>query len=88
MDCEQREQDGRDVYKGSYIKAYIYTMRNKKIINRSYLRDTRKTLRKNLTPAEAAMWNLLKNKQLEDRKFRRQVSLFPVIARNEAIRML
>lgn len=50
-------------------------MRNKKIINRHYLRDLRKTLRKNLTPAEAAMWNLLKNKQLDGRKFRRQVSI-------------
>lgn len=50
-------------------------MRNKKIINRSYLRDTRKKLRKNLTPAEAAMWKMLQNKQLNGKKFRRQVSI-------------
>lgn len=49
-------------------------MRKGQIKNVNYLRDTRKTLRKNLTPAEAAMWNLLKNKQLDGRKFRRQVS--------------
>ena len=35
----------------------------------------RKKLRNNLTPAEAALWNLLKNSQLEGRKFRRQHSV-------------
>jgi very-short-patch-repair endonuclease len=32
----------------------------------------RTTLRKNLTPAEAAFWNLVKNSRLDGRKFRRQ----------------
>jgi very-short-patch-repair endonuclease len=32
-------------------------------------------LRNNSTSAEAALWNLLKNKQLEGRKFRRQQSI-------------
>lgn len=50
-------------------------MRNEPIINRTYLRDTRKQLRNNLTPAEAALWQLLKNKQLDGRKFRRQTSI-------------
>jgi very-short-patch-repair endonuclease len=50
-------------------------MRNKPIINRSYLQETRKQLRNNLTPAEAALWNLLKNKQLDGHRFRRQVSI-------------
>ena len=31
-----------------------------------------KELRMNLTPAEATLWLMLKGKQLEDRKFRRQ----------------
>jgi very-short-patch-repair endonuclease len=43
--------------------------------NRPELRDYRKELRKNLTPAEAALWKLLKHKNLEGRKFRRQHSI-------------
>lgn len=39
------------------------------------LKTFRKQLRKNLTPAEAALWSLLKNSQLEGRKFRRQQSI-------------
>jgi very-short-patch-repair endonuclease len=35
----------------------------------------RNRLRKNLTPAEAAFWNLVKNSQLDGRKFRRQHSI-------------
>ena len=35
----------------------------------------RRTLRASLTPAEAALWNQLKNSQLENRKFRRQHSV-------------
>ena len=36
------------------------------------LRPLRTILRKNLTPAEAALWNRLKGSKLEGRKFRRQ----------------
>jgi len=50
-------------------------MRNEPIINRKYLREIRKQLRNNLTPAEAALWDLLKNKQLDGHRFRRQVSI-------------
>jgi very-short-patch-repair endonuclease len=39
------------------------------------LKTIRKTLRHRLTPAEATLWNLLKKKQLEGRKFRRQHSI-------------
>jgi len=39
------------------------------------LKTFRKTLRNHLTPAEATLWNLLKNKQLDGRKFRRQHSV-------------
>jgi very-short-patch-repair endonuclease len=46
-----------------------------KIHNRKYLKDYRKDLRSNLTPAEAALWVMLKGKQLEGRKFRRQHSI-------------
>jgi len=38
------------------------------------LRTFRKTLRSNLTPAEARLWSMLKNSQLDGRKFRRQHS--------------
>ena len=50
-------------------------MNNKKTNNLTYLKDKRKELRKNITPAEATLWNSLKNKQLEGRKFRRQHSI-------------
>lgn len=36
-------------------------------------------LRKNLTPAETMLWSLLKNRQLDGRKFRRQQSIGPYI---------
>ena len=45
------------------------------INNKKILEPYRKTLRKNLTPAEAFLWRLLKNSQLESRKFRRQHSI-------------
>ena len=38
------------------------------------LKRNRKNLRNNLTSAEAFLWNLLKNSQLDGRKFRRQHS--------------
>jgi very-short-patch-repair endonuclease len=50
-------------------------MRKGQIKNVTYLGEFRRILRKNVTPAEAALWNLLKNKQLDGRKFRRQVSI-------------
>ena len=43
--------------------------------NGKYLKETRRALRNDLTPAEAALWNLLKNNKLEGRKFRRQHSI-------------
>jgi very-short-patch-repair endonuclease len=39
------------------------------------LSDFRKTLRRNLTPAEAAFWNLVKQSRFERRKFCRQHSV-------------
>ncbi len=46
-----------------------------KIHNIKNLIRNRKKLRSSLTPAEAKLWSLLKNSQLEDRKFRRQHSV-------------
>lgn len=46
-----------------------------KIANLPYLKTFRRELRNNLTPAEAALWKMLKGKQLEGRKFRRQHSV-------------
>ncbi len=43
--------------------------------NRLYLKTFRRKLRKNPTPAEAKLWKLIKGKQLEGRKFRRQFSV-------------
>jgi very-short-patch-repair endonuclease/predicted RNA methylase len=45
------------------------------INNLPHLKTFRKQLRSNLTPAEAKLWSLLKGKQLEGRKFRRQFSV-------------
>jgi very-short-patch-repair endonuclease len=50
-------------------------MRGNQKHSRPYLKDRRKALRKDLTYAEACLWILLKNKQLEGRKFRRQHSI-------------
>ena len=50
-------------------------MLNKPNHNNILLKDNRKYLRNNLTSAEAKLWTLLKRKQLEGRKFRRQHSI-------------
>ncbi|HVF47552.1 MAG TPA: DUF559 domain-containing protein [Pyrinomonadaceae bacterium] len=49
--------------------------RNERPHNRPYLQEFRTRLRKNLTPAEAAMWQMLKGTQVDGRKFRRQHSV-------------
>jgi very-short-patch-repair endonuclease len=43
--------------------------------NRKYLKEYRRELRNNLTPAEGELWKHLKNGQLHARKFRRQHSI-------------
>jgi len=45
------------------------------IHNRKELKSNRKNLRSNLTPAEARLWKFLQNRQLDNRKFRRQHSI-------------
>ena len=43
--------------------------------NVSYLKDRRKELRNNHTPAEEFLWQYLKSSRLKGRKFRRQESI-------------
>ncbi|ARS38763.1 cytosine methyltransferase [Sphingobacteriaceae bacterium GW460-11-11-14-LB5] len=45
------------------------------IHNVKYLKNYRKELRNNLTPAEATMWKYLQNSKLDGKKFRRQHSV-------------
>lgn len=49
--------------------------RENQIKNLDYLKKYRKELRKKLTPAEAALWSLLKGRQAFGLKFRRQASI-------------
>ena len=48
-------------------------------MNRTEWLDRRRELRQALTPAEAVLWRLLKGRQLEGLKFRRQHSVGPYI---------
>ena len=50
-----------------------------KLHNRKALKQRRKDLRNNGTPAEARLWTALKKRQLGGRKFRRQHSIGPYI---------
>ena len=43
--------------------------------NRHALKENRRNLRSNLTPAEIRLWKCLQNKQLDGLKFRRQHSI-------------
>ena len=49
-------------------------MRKNQTHNIDKLKERRKALRSNLTPAEAYLWNFLKGSNLKGRKFRRQHS--------------
>jgi len=55
----------------------LLTEVNRKIIyqNKKYLKKYRSRLRNNMTPAEAQLWKILRKKQLNGRKFRRQYSI-------------
>ncbi|WP_255518216.1 endonuclease domain-containing protein [Fulvivirga sp. M361] len=50
-------------------------MKKEPLYNKPELKKFRKELRNNGTSAEATLWTMLKNKQLEGRKFRRQYSV-------------
>ena len=47
----------------------------KKIHNKSNLLDYRKTLRNHTTAAESTLWKAIRNKQIDNLKFRRQHSI-------------
>jgi len=51
-----------------------------KLYNITYLKETRKALRNNMTEAELVLWEVLKGKKLCGRKFRRQHSIGYYIA--------
>jgi very-short-patch-repair endonuclease len=51
------------------------SMKNKNLFNRKGLKSFRSSLRNRSTSAEAALWNILKSKKLDGRKFRRQYSI-------------
>lgn len=53
---------------------FMETSKNGSLNNLPQLKQLRKELRSNLTPAEAALWKALQRSQLEGRKFRRQHS--------------
>jgi len=56
-------------------------MKNRRLIhNLQSVNTRRRQLRRNLTPAEALLWNCLKKSQVEGKKFRRQHSIGPFIA--------
>ena len=50
-------------------------MKNKNLFNRKGLKSFRSSLRNRSTSAEAALWDILKSKNLDGRKFRRQYSI-------------
>ena len=50
-------------------------MPNQKIHTKKELKEYRRELRTNLTPAEAHLWKYLKSRQLSNRKFQRQHSI-------------
>lgn len=47
-------------------------MNNNQLFNKTKFKNFRKHLRNNFTPAEATLWQYLKNKQINGRRFRRQ----------------
>ena len=48
---------------------------SQQIHNIKLLKENRRALRNNLTNAEAALWKIISNSQIEGRKFRRQHSV-------------
>ena len=58
----------------SFIRIFAI-MRTNNLFNRKNLKSFRSTLRNRSTSAEAALWNILKSRNLDGRKFRRQYSI-------------
>jgi very-short-patch-repair endonuclease len=57
------------------ILLTIVTMKNINLFNRKGLKSSRSSLRNRSTSAEASLWNILKSRNLDGRKFRRQYSI-------------
>jgi very-short-patch-repair endonuclease len=57
-----------------FLLTFI-SMKNNNLFNRKDLKSLRSSLRKRSTSAEAALWNILKSRNLDERKFRRQCSI-------------
>jgi hypothetical protein len=63
---------------GWLIYYFFYTcisMKNKNLFNRKGLKSFRSFLRNKGNSAEAALWDIIKSKQLDGRKFRRKYSI-------------
>ena len=58
-----------------FLFLTFISMKNKNLFNIKGLKSFRSTLRNRFTPAEVALWNILKSKNIEGRKFRRQYSI-------------
>jgi very-short-patch-repair endonuclease len=50
-------------------------MKNNNLFNRKSIKTFRSSLRNRSTSAKAALWNILKSRNLDGRKFRRQYSI-------------
>ena len=59
----------------SLISSTFIDMKNQNLFNRKSLKFFRSSLRNKSTSAEAELWNILKSKKLNARKFRRQHSI-------------
>jgi very-short-patch-repair endonuclease len=53
----------------------LYLVNNNNLFNRKGLKSFRSSLRNRSTSAEAALWKILKSKNLDGKKFRRQYSI-------------
>ena len=65
---------GAGVVDYSFLYTFI-SMKNKNLFNRKGLKSYRSSLRNRSTSAEAELWDILKSKNLDGRKFRRQHSI-------------
>ena len=55
------------------------TNRDERLHNQPSMKDRRRALRNDATPAEKKLWTFLRKRQLHNRKFRRQYSVGPYV---------
>ena len=58
-----------------FLFLTFISMKNKNLFNIKGLKSFRSILRNRSTSSEVALWNILKSKNIEGRKFRRQYSI-------------